>query len=205
MEMTERIGSRIQQEFVAWYRDNASRFAIPLSLVARSRKQMDLTFANISPVIAARLHENELIVVADMDDKFFDIIVDIEGYPLRTPLGYVCILCDPDDRTVYRTRREFWRQHLFERFLVWVNEKLAPAHWIRLSSIDGGEATWATLIRDETELTQQDRTLQLMQGLRRLDGQQTFAGDPEDVTNYLIVLKLETLRLKSRDIPPSIP
>lgn len=191
--MTERIGSRIQRDFVDWYRDNASRFAIPLRLVARSRKQLDLAFVNISPVISARLYENELIVAADMDGELSDIIVDIESHLLHTPPGYVCMLCDPDDRTVYRTRTEFWRQHLFERFLVWVNEKLAPAHWIRLSSIDGGKATWARLIRDEAELMQQDRTLQLIQGLDRLDRQQIFEGGPEDVTNHLIALKLETL------------
>ncbi|MDO8264127.1 MAG: hypothetical protein Q7T21_13030 [Gallionella sp.] len=193
MEMTGRIGSRIQRDFVGWYRENASRFTIPLRLIARSRRRLDLAFVGITSVISARLSENELIVSADMDDECFDTIADIEAHPLNTPLGYVCTLCDPSDRTFYRTRKEFWRQHLFERFLAWANEKLAPAHWIRLSSIDGGEATWATLIRDEIELTQQDRTLQLIQSLRRLGGQHVFEGGQEDVTNHLIALKLETL------------
>jgi hypothetical protein len=191
--MMERSGSRTQRDFVTWYRQNAQRFIIQLRLVSRSRERLDLAFVGITSVISARLSENGLIVTADINDECFDTIADIEAHPQHTPLGYVCTLCDPDDRTVYRTRREFWRQHLFERFLVWVNEKLAPAHWIRLSSIAHAGATWATLIRDETELSQQDRTLQLMQSLRRPDGQQTFVGGQEDVTNLLIALKLETL------------
>jgi hypothetical protein len=55
LKFAEQIGSRIQRDFVAWHRQNAQRFAIPLRLVARNRKQLDLSFTGITAVISARL------------------------------------------------------------------------------------------------------------------------------------------------------
>ena len=78
-------------------------------------------------------------------------------------------------------------------FLKWVNEKLAPARWLRISCDDDGGATWAKLVQEESELLKPDRTLLLMQHLKRVDGQPAYEGGPEGVTNWLIPLKLEAI------------
>lgn len=188
--MLERAGPRIQREFLAWYRTNAGRFIIPLRLVSRSRKSLDLSFRGITPAISASLVEGELIVFAKMDQRVFDLIADFEAHPHHTPLGYVCDLCEPAARVVYRTRTDFWRRHVFESFLDWVNNMLAPARWIRLSCLGDDGSTWAKLIREEGELQKRDTTPQLFQQLKRVDGRPAYSGGAEGVTNTLILLRL---------------
>ena len=190
MEMSERAGPRIQREFLAWYRQNAGRFLIPLRLMARNRKRLDLGFAGITPVVSASLLEDELIVQARMDRHVFDLIADFEAWPQHTPLGYVCNLCRPETREVYRTRTEFWRRHVFDEFLEWVNQQLDPARWIRLSRLGDEGSTWATLIREECELRKPDATLLFFQQLKRVDGRPAYSGGAEGVTNTLIPLRL---------------
>jgi hypothetical protein len=45
--------------------------------------------------------------------------------------------------TTWPTREALWQDQLFEPFLKWVNERLAPATWLRLYGTKGG--TWAKL------------------------------------------------------------
>ena len=192
MEMTEQVGSRIQREFQTWYRENAGRFDIPLQLISRNRKAFDLSFVGITPVVSASLVEGEIIVQAAIGERFFDILADFEAHPLHTPAGYVCTLCEPDSREVYKTRREFWRRHMFEKFLDWVNGTLSGTRWVRLSSIDDGGTTWATLIRNEGALSQPDGTLRFIQQLKRLDGNPVYEGNEDGVTKLLIALQAQS-------------
>ncbi len=94
-------------------------------------------------------------------------------------------------RKVYPTRETLWCDHMFEPFLKWVNEKLAPARWLQLSCTGDRGASWAKLIRDESELVEPDRELRLVQNLKRLDGQPCFDGGTEDILKWLIELKPE--------------
>lgn len=48
-----------------------------------------------------------------------------------------------------RTREALWAKDVFEPFLEWVNDTLAPARWIKLSRYGG--ATWAKLVRDRSD------------------------------------------------------
>ena len=188
MDSLTQVGPRIQREFLAWYRLNVQRLAIPLRVVSRSRNHIELAFVGIAPVITARLSDGNLMVTAQMNGRWFDIVADFDAIPLHLSQGYVCTLYDPDERTAYRTRTEFWREHLFEYFLAWVNEQLAPARWIRLSCIGDG-SSWAKLIRDESQLKEAVRGLLLMQQLKRLDGEPAFSGTENDVTHYLLPLR----------------
>jgi hypothetical protein len=153
MAFNQHVGSSVQREFLAWYRQNERRFAIPLHFLTSSRRQLDFNFAGITSVVSANLLEGEIIVFAEFEGQLFDILVDIEACPLHTPKGYVCTLCDSTSSNLYRTRTEFWHQHLFELFLDWVNGKLAPSHWIQLGKIKGGGATWAELVKNKGEST----------------------------------------------------
>lgn len=113
--------------------------------------------------------------------------------------GYKCELCVPDDgksAAQFPTRDALWQDHLFAPFLKWVNEKLAPARWLQISCIRScgdRRATWAQLIENESELTEPDRTLFLMQQLKRVDGQPVYDGRTEGVTNWSVSLKPETI------------
>lgn len=86
-------------------------------------------------------------MLATQDDKVFDRLVDIDVcHPVRCAGGYVCTCQQEEDRHVYPTREALWREHVFEVFLAWVNETLAPARFIRLYSVRGGRMTGASLI-----------------------------------------------------------
>lgn len=101
-----------------------------------------------------------------------------------------------DSAKLFPSREALWQDHLFDKFLSWVNEKLAPARWLQISCIGSSgnrRCTWVQLIMDESELSKPDRTLHLMQQLKRVDGQPAYEGGAEGVMNWLVSLKPETI------------
>ena len=108
-------------------------------------------------MVSASLRANELTVKAEMDGINYDYLLSIDLSPTHSQQGYVCELCEPVDRKIYRTRTEFLRQHMFEPFLEWVNGVLVLARWIALYSINGTGTTWAKLINDGSQLIQPNR------------------------------------------------
>lgn len=95
----------------------------------------------------------------------------------------------------FPSREAIWKDHLFDQLLKWVNEKLAPARWLRLSGT-GGKGnrgiTWAWLISDESELDELDRELIHLKGFKPLGGIRTYEYDVGYVRNWLIELRPET-------------
>lgn len=61
--------------------------------------------------------------------------------------GYICNLCDSEDRKIYSSREALWIEHDFEHFLEWVNANLAPAHWLALHG-EPNFSTWAELVNE---------------------------------------------------------
>ncbi len=113
--------------------------------------------------------------------------------------GYQCKHCVHEDGKqvmMFPSREALWKDHLFEPFLQWVNEVLAPARWLQLSSIGEYGSTWAQLLRDEIASSESNHTLHLMQQLKRLDGKPIYDGGAEGVTNWIISLKPDTSCLK---------
>ncbi len=83
-------------------------------------------FEGIDRVLDATL-TNELCIRVTWDDDWWDMLTCLESYPKRVPGGYVCTECDPATRATFSTREALWADELFEPFMTWANEDLAPA------------------------------------------------------------------------------
>ncbi len=186
-----KIRPRLQREFLAWYRENANRFAIKLRLNSRKSDCMEFGFVGITPIIFANpLYKGNLSIRVIFNGLHFDDLVWLDAYATHTPQGYFNKFLLPEFRVFHPTRKEFWRLEIFEPLLEWVNECLAQAKWVRLSRLDDEGSSWAKLIRDENELSQPDRTLVFVQSLKRIDGLPTV--DRSDtLKNWLIPLRTQ--------------
>jgi len=186
----------IQRAFLFWFKENHTRFEVPLSLTKITAKSMELRFHKYPDCLSVWLSNDELRVHVEWQGEYWDALISLDAYPFHMPDGYKCELCVPDcgeSSVLYPSREALWQDHLFDPFLKWVNEKLAPARWLQISCTGNRGSTWAQLIRDESELSKPDRTLLLMQQLKRLDGQPAYDGDSEGGRNWLVSLKPETI------------
>lgn len=185
---------RIQRAFESWFKKNSTRFAVPILLTKITSRGIKLRFHNYPDCLSVWLSSNELAVHVDWQGEWWDMIIDLDVWPYHTRGGYKCKCClvEPGESAViFPSREALWQDHLFDPFLEWVNEELAPARWLQIScTVDRG-ARWERLIRDESELDKPDRMVPFLQQLKRVDGTPTFEGGPEDVTNWLIPLKPE--------------
>lgn len=186
---------QIQRCFMRWLKENNARFEVPLILTKITAKGVELHFQNYPDCLSVWLSHKEINVHVQWQGEWWDMLISLDAWSYHTSGGYKCNCCW-DDRgksaTIFPSREALWTDHLFDPFLKWVNEYLAPARWLRISSTGGRGITWAALIRNESELTEPDRTLLLSQQLKRLDGQPVYDGASEGVTNWLISLKPET-------------
>jgi hypothetical protein len=184
----------IQRAFLRWFNENRTRFKVPIHLAGISAKGAKFHFRNCPDCISIWLANDELCVHVEWQGEPWDVLFETDLYPCQTPDGFKCTLCEPDEgksAAFYPTREALWQDHNFARFLKWVNEKFASARWLRISCINDRGSTWAELIQSESKLSEQDRTLILMQNLKRLDDQPVDDGDPDGVTNWLIPLRPE--------------
>ncbi len=88
-----------------------------------------------------------IAVSAEWGGVAWDLVLCLEAAPQRTPLGYLDQMVLPEYRELYATEDELWQAELFEPFLHWVNEDLAPACRLGLWRTEEGGATWAKLLR----------------------------------------------------------
>ena len=133
--------------FIEWVEDAASRFAVPICIVGQHDESIELSFIGITQALTASLIDGELNVYADWEGENWDTILWLDACPNETSSGFVCSECDPGSRESYPTEEAFWRGHLFEPFLEWVNTKLAASDVLCLYGAPG-RVTWAKL---ETE------------------------------------------------------
>jgi len=183
---------RIQRAFVLWFNENRTRFEVPIRLTKITAKGVELHFHNYPDCLTVWLSSDALSVNVEWQGDWWDRLVDLDAYLYHTHGGYRCRFCVVDNgesAVLFPSREALWQDHLFAPFLKWVNEKFAPARWLMVSSTSDRGATWAKLIRDKSELSEPDRTLLLMQQLKRLDGQPAYVGGTEGVTNWLVSLK----------------
>lgn len=144
----QRRARRIQRTFVRWFAENSQRFEVPVRVIRRTVKKIDLVFEGVTSMISVHLNIDEISVYAEWGGRYSDILADFDAYPSHVPGGYVCKLCDPEDREVFQSLEAFWRDHIFERFLSWVNSKFAGARWLHLLDTECG-STGASLYTDE--------------------------------------------------------
>jgi hypothetical protein len=72
------------------------------------------------------------------------MLLSLDAFPKRVPGGYVCTECDPAIRQTFPSREALLEDHLFEPFLEWVKENLAPADALHLYRAGGMTAAKLT-------------------------------------------------------------
>ncbi len=186
---------RIQRAFESWFKKNSTRFAVPLRVTKIKASGIELRFDNYPDCLSVWLSKDEIAVHVNWEGEWWDMIIDLDIWPGNKRGGFICECClvEPGESVViFPTREALWQDHLFEPFLKWVNEKLAPARWLQICCTKDRGARWERLIRDESDLDKPDHTLLFLQQMVKVDGTRSFEGGPEDVTNWLVPLKSET-------------
>lgn len=128
---------RIQRPFLLWFAESRRRFAVPLRIARHRKQSIELEFTRAKSLIRATLTSWEINVGFDWQGACWDLLICFEAIPELTRNGYVCSLCNPEQRDTYTSRDQLWRKHLFEPFLTWVNDTLTKAPWIEIYGCAG--------------------------------------------------------------------
>lgn len=141
--------AEVRRSFLAWFAENRYRFVIPVRIVSRRSRIIQLQFEGITRHIEVYLGRRELAVDVIHRGRWFDRMLDNDiCLAVRRSGGWVCDWSDQAEKgRVYATKQALWRAHLWEPLLTWVNEDLATARWVRLAKSSGCQD--AQLITDE--------------------------------------------------------
>ncbi len=96
----------------------------PPRLVKRTDRCLEFTIPGLNPVLSFTLTTWELGVHVEWQGVWWDALVFFECCPEAVADGYICHICDSEDRKTYSSREALWIEHDFELFLEWVNTKL---------------------------------------------------------------------------------
>jgi hypothetical protein len=144
------IRPRIQRAFFAWLEEARARLKRQVIPGKRTDRVLEFSFDVGGRALLGWLSHNGISVGAFDGDHWYDFVYDDDIVPERVPNGVICRLCLPEAQRTFATREELWREHLFEPFLAWMNEKLAPATALALFSTEPDPergATWPKLVR----------------------------------------------------------
>ena len=135
----------IRDVFYNWLEgDAAKRLAIPLVIGKWKDEYLEFAFTGITPAISVTLDAWNLCVQVEWEGTNWDVILDLDTEPQSVDGGVVCGWCEPEDRIIFPSEVELWRDHLFEPFLAWVNDELATADLLCLYG-ERDHMTWAKL------------------------------------------------------------
>lgn len=140
---------RIHRAFLEWLRKNRHRFLVPIEIRHRTDRTIELAFAGYHPCLSAYLSSWCIDIPASWRGQCLDLLGSFEADPSPVAGGYHCLLCSPEDRQIFISRDALWTAEVFEPFLEWVNQALAPANWIAL--YDFGSMTMAKLRKTQPE------------------------------------------------------
>ena len=130
---------------------------------------MKVLLGSVTEHIEVLLHKNGIVVAVTWHGNCFDLLQDFDIAQQHSPRGYFSTLVLPEYRKYYCTKEALWRNEVFEPYLAWTNERLAPANWLAL--LDYGGANEAILLRDVSDLAAcEERLVTLLSGFRKLDG-----------------------------------
>jgi len=135
---------RIQRSFMQWWKQNRQRFDVQVHILTVSHVGIRLKFAKDYGCIFARLSQDDLSVIVEVEGLFWDMLLSLDVCPVRSLNGYSCALCEQSDQ-IWPTRDALWVDHLFEPFLEWVNARLAKSCGIKLTG-KPGSSTGAELV-----------------------------------------------------------
>lgn len=89
----------------------------------------------------------EISVVFFKDGTCWDMAGLFEAAPVRTPGGWVCLLCQGESthHTRYRSTDMLVHKHVLEPFAAWFEAKFLPCLAVRFCQTAGGGMTWVEL------------------------------------------------------------
>lgn len=144
-----KVRRRIHRAFLKWLQENRHHFLVPIDIKHRTDRTIELSFAGYHPCLSACLSSWCINVPAIWQGQCWDLLCSFESSPSPVTGGYHCLLCSPENRRIFSSRDALWTNEVFEPFLNWVNETLAPANWIVLYDSEG--ATTAKLCAVQPE------------------------------------------------------
>jgi len=139
---------RIQRAFLRWFQENRCRFNVRIELSQITDKGIRLRFPEYPDVLSVWLSRWDLSVCVDWQGESWDMLISLDAIPEASPSGYRCTLCE-NAASTWSSREALWRDHLFEPFLEWANQRLAAATWLRLYRMREGGSSWATYGSDQ--------------------------------------------------------
>lgn len=155
---------RCLKEFARWFRASHSRFLYSIEFRRISNWRFKLAFTDLPGCLQVSISEGEIDIWVEWDDETFDLLASFDVHPIKGPSGTVeCKLCSP--REAYSNPRALLKDHVYEPFLQWSNEKLHPAHALALYRNKG--CTWAMLIQPGAVDDERD-CLQVLVHFRRM-------------------------------------
>jgi hypothetical protein len=140
-------------EFLKWLDEPEACLSIPVREEPYIGERIGLVFQGINAEIDGFVTCRELTVSVNREGQDWETLLslDIDARRRRRG-GFICSICDPKDRIVFPTLGALWRDHLFEPFLVWVNQELAVAEEIGLyGSLSDGYTYAKRLSRNDHE------------------------------------------------------
>ena len=137
------VPPRLADSFLAWLNEARGRFARAIIIERCTDTGVEFSFDVGRSILSGWINDYELVISVDHDGTCWDLIACFEACPERSGAGYVCSDCFPDARTLFASPDALWTDHIFDPFLTWVNEKLAPASAIALIGSEGcSTAAW---------------------------------------------------------------
>lgn len=128
-----RRNGRFQQALVVWYKANRSRFLIPATIKMVRDGRVEIKLLGQPACLSITADQTNLSVWVTWQGVNWDALLDLDVLPVKTPGGYRCKLCDGLPVKEWPNLQTLWVDHLFEEFLIWVNERYAQATSIMLS------------------------------------------------------------------------
>lgn len=160
---------RVRRAFLAWFSENRHRFLVPLDILEQSDNEIGIRMEGISHRLAATLTPQGLSVDVFHQGQWFDRLFDQDICPTqRVGEGYVCNYMKPTVREIFPTKEDVWRDHVWEEFVLWINQRLYPARWLRLAQTHGVGS--ANLFVQEQDLYRMTRGLEILAQLTGRDG-----------------------------------
>jgi len=180
MSRPKRIGQHytrhVQRWFLTWLDQNQSRFLLTPHSMRRTSSHLDLSLGAVTDRIEIVLHNDGITVAVMWQGECFDRLQDFDIDPQHSPRGHFSTLVMPEYQEYYSTKDALWCNEVFEPFLAWTNERLAPANW--LAFLDHEGATEAILLRDFSEYATCDtRLMAMLSDLRKVDGTPSLSSD----------------------------
>jgi hypothetical protein len=156
------------RDFQTWYKNNESRFPLPLYIFNHSRNNLSLTIGVIS---GFRMKFNVNYDSSSYQhgglnfywgDDLIDQVCWIESYPRKINEGYICSECHREgvDLRTFPNRLALWEDHIFEVVLDMVI-KVANSQQIEMIRWSTGGSFVRFVDHNET-LTKLDNNLEIL-------------------------------------------